>query len=341
MHVVWEHDLDVKRQNGESIPVIELKNRVNQQLLEKCNELIKSPEPIPCQNQIQNVRRLEIVSMMEQTGVFRLEKKSSLILDDLKKNRGSWEETAYQLLAKNFGFKTNSEAFLKLSQTIPHKVLVKHSHSIRDVEALLYGSAGFLPIDSEEEYIADLIREYSFLAKKYLLNDKGMLKVEWKFMRMRPANFPTVRLSQLAAFFTHNTRFFDRFINFNTIEELRLMFDWAPSEYWKAHYDFGRLSTQQNNGIGKTSVDNLLINTVAPLLAAYSIQTGNKAYIKKSIDLLESLKPEKNTIIDNWKCLGLTAQNALDSQSLISLNNDFCLKKKCLSCKIGVSIINR
>ncbi|WP_109833068.1 DUF2851 family protein [Reichenbachiella versicolor] len=341
MHIVWEHDLDVSRQNGEKIPVIELKNRVKSDLLDKCNQLIKSPEPIPCQDQLENIRQLEIISMMEQTGIFRLEKKSTLILDELEKNRGSWEETAYQLLAKNFGFKTNSEPFHKLSKILPHKILVKHRSSQRDIEALLFGIAGFLPKESDNEYISELIHEYQFLSKKYNLVDYGMLKVEWKFMRMRPANFPTIRLSQIASFFIHNSKFFDQFINFNTIDEVKEMFESKPSIYWQTHYDIDRFSSKSNHGIGSSSINNLIINTVAPLLAAYSQKTGLSVYMDKSIELLESIKPEKNNIIDSWNSLGLKAQNAFESQSLISLKNDFCLKKKCLSCKIGVSLINR
>lgn len=341
LHVVWEHDQEVYTQSGQRLPVFELKGRVASSLLERSNQLVNSPYPIPCENQLQHVNRLQVTSTIEQSGVARLQRKSKDVLQELDKNRGSWEETAYQFLAKNFGFKTNAEPFLRLSQVLPHKIIAKHASSVRDIEALLFGLSGLLPTASPEGYTSDLIHEYRYLSKKYGLTEKGLLKVEWKFMRMRPHNFPTVRLAQLAMILAKHPRLFHQLINFSTVNDLKKMLQLQPSAYWQQHYDFGKKSSSKNNGLGSASAEVILINTVAPLLAAYAQVVNNQQYMDKAIDLLESLKPEQNHIINRWKELGITPNDAFETQALIGLKNDFCLKKRCLSCKIGVSLINR
>lgn len=341
LHVVWEHDVPVYSADGRELPVVELKDRVSPQLLTRCNELLKSPETIPCQSLIHKVKSIDVMSMLEKSGIQRLENKSDLILQMLEKNQGSWEETAYQLLARNFGFKTNAEPFGKLSVNLPHKILIKYANHPIKLESLVFGMAGFLEQNSPDKHVQLLNREFTFLAKKHGLKDKSLLKVEWKFMRMRPGNFPTVRLAQFVTFVQSNAKFFQDMINFSELKDLESRFKCKPGEYWVEHYDFGKKSSKPQNGMGQASVTVLLINTVAPLLAAYGRQTKNDHYMSKAVDLLMALKPERNTIIDEWKTMGIKAKNALDSQALIGLRNDFCLKNQCLSCKIGVSLINR
>ncbi len=341
LHVVWTHDQPVYRSDGQEVPVVELQNRVQKNLLKRCNELLKSPHTIPCQSMIDLVKKIDILSMLEQVCVYRLEQKSDVILEMLQKNSGSWEETAYQLLARNFGFKTNSEPFEKLSKTLPHKILIKYANSPVQLEALLFGMAGFLPSHAEEEYALDLNKEFQYLSKKHGLQNQNLLKVEWKFLRMRPGNFPTVRLAQFASFIRHNEKFFQEFIHFNQVRDLKELWGHSLSTYWTNHYDFGKIASKKNSGIGSASIEVLLINTVAPILAAYARQTNNDQYMEKAIDLLMALKSEKNHIINEWSDLGIQSKNAFDSQALIGLRNDFCLKNKCLSCKIGVSLINR
>lgn len=339
LHVVCEHDEEVQMANGQKLPVIELQKRIKPELLNKCNELIRSPEKTPCATQIDRVKDIEVHSMLDQVGVMRLRQKSEFILDLLNKNNGNWEETTYQLLARNFGFKTNEDAFLKLSQSLSHKVLIKHTEKIEQMEAMVFGMAGFLQTDCDE-YALMLQREFDFLSKKYKLKDLSLMKVEWKFLRLRPGNFPTVRLAQFAAFLAKNAKLFDQFIHFADSKTLRNMFEFEVSSYWKKHYDFGKGGKRVTKTIGKSSVDLILINSVAPLLAAYAQYTDDNSYMEKSVRLLQSLIPEKNYITRHWKELGIKAKDAFDSQALIGLRNDFCLKKKCLSCKIGVSLIN-
>ncbi|WP_422361301.1 DUF2851 family protein [Reichenbachiella sp.] len=339
LHVVWEHDEEVQMANAQVLPVLELQSRIKPELLKRCNQLIKSPEKIPCATQIGQVKDIDKLSMLEQVGVMRLKQKSEHILNLLEKNNGDWEEAAYQLLAKNFGFKTNDEPFLKLAQSLNHKTVIKHAEKLDQVEALIFGMAGFLQA-ANEGYGLTLSKEFDYLSKKYSLDDLGLKKVEWKFLRLRPGNFPTVRLAQFSSFLAKNVKCFDRFIHFTNNKELRNMFDFEVSPYWQKHYDFGKEGSRLAKTIGKASIDLILINSVAPLLAAYAQYTDEGSYMDKAVDLLQDLVPERNHITNSWQELGLKAKNAFDSQALIGLRNDFCLKKKCLSCKIGVSLIN-
>lgn len=339
LHVVWEHDAEVQMQNGQTLPVIELKDRINPELLKRCNELLKSPEKIPCSTQLDTVKDIAKMSMLEQVGVMRVKQKSEAILSVLERNNGSWEETTYQLLAKNFGFKTNEEAFLKLAQSLDHKLLIKHARNFEQMEALVFGMAGFLN-NELDEYGSALKKEFSYLSKKYKLDGYGLLKAEWKFLRLRPGNFPTVRLAQFSSFLAKNVKCFSQFIHFDDYGELRQLFDFEVSTYWQSHYDFDKKGSRVSKTIGSSSVDLILINTVAPLLAAYAQYTDESRYMDKAISLLQSIKPEKNHVISMWQNLELKAKDAFDTQALIGLRNEFCLKKKCLSCKIGVSLIN-
>lgn len=339
LHVVWDHDLEIENTEGNHIPVLELKDKIQPDLLKKCNALIKSPESMPCEDQFDQIVDIQKWAMLSQTGIMRLMTKSAFIHDLLKANNGSWEETSFQLLAKNFGFKTNEHPFLKLAQILGHKILVKHANQIFQLEALLFGLGGFL-VNPVDDYSASLKKEYNYLSKKYELQDKQMIREEWKYLRMRPGNFPTVRLAEFAAFLVDNVKYFDRFIHFNKIDELITCFNNELSPYWKTHYDFGKESSRKRKGMGQSSKDVLIINTVAPLLATYSKSIDSQEYMDKAIDLLQAIKPEKNSIIKHWESLGLKAKDAFDTQSMLTLYNDFCKKKKCLSCKIGVSLIN-
>ncbi|UXX80708.1 DUF2851 family protein [Reichenbachiella carrageenanivorans] len=339
LHVVWEHDIEVQSVNGASLPVLELQDRIHPELLRKCNQLIKSPEQIPCAAQFGRVRDIDKLSMLDQMGVQRLKQKSEVILNLLEKNKGSWEETTYQLLAKNFGFKTNDEPFLKLAQSLHHKTLIKHAGQPLPVAALIFGMAGFLHGDLDT-YGHELNKEYDYLSKKYKLQGFELLQAEWKYLRLRPGNFPTVRLAQFAAFMTRNVKCFDQFIHYQKTKDLLTLFEVDVDDYWQQHYDFGKASNRSQNAMGKSSIDLILINTVAPLLASYSQYTDEISFMDKAIDLLQTVKAERNHILTMWGELGFQVKDAFDSQALIELRNEFCLKKKCLSCKIGVNLIN-
>ncbi|MCV9387959.1 DUF2851 family protein [Reichenbachiella ulvae] len=340
LHVVWNADSECRREDGESIPTLELKKLISLDLIIRCNDLVNFPSSIPCEKRFAEVRSIDKMAMLDHAAVARLKRKSEELLSLHSDNTGSWEETSYQLIAKTFGFKKNAEPMLKLAQSLPFKILIKHGSKREELEALLFGMAGFLEGESMDTYHGQLKEIYSYLRQKYNLEPKQMIKVEWKFLRMRPANFPTVRLAQLAQLIHLNSKFFQFILQSENTGELKKIFQITNPEYWVNHYDFGKESSRKMNGLGEASVDVLLVNVAAVLLAAYAQETASLSYMDKAVDLLQSLKPEKNHIISDWEALGMEPENAFDTQALIELKNEFCLKKKCLSCKIGLKLIS-
>lgn len=337
LHIVWENDLDIFRKNGQKIPVLSLKNRIEPKLLTTYTHLIENFEPIPCYSQFKNVNNFLKTNMLERTLVARLERKAALILEKLEKNQGDWEQTTYEILAKTMGFGLNSIPFERLASIVPLKIIQKHADQILSVEALLFGAAGFLeqPLD---EYSATLQKEYQFLKAKYGL-DYQLNKHEWKFMRLRPANFPTVRLAQFAQMVQKTKSLFSYFLLSESPQSLKNMLKTKPTSYWETRFNFGEKSSETQKGMGQASIDILLINTVAQILAAYSISKIETSYIEKAMELLENIKAENNKITRLWASLGFPPQNAFDSQAQIELYREYCQKKACLSCIIGANIL--
>jgi len=341
LHVVWDNDEPIRHKDGKKIPTIELKNRVSKELLLHSNALLNNPNNIPCSNLFRQVNPIQILGMQEKTAIERLESKYSLIFELLKNNATDWEETTFQLLAKNYGFKINAHPFLKLAKNLPFKTLKKHCGNSIQIEALIFGISGFLNEAPKDDYHAQLMNEYVFLAKKYNLEGNEINKAEWKYLRLRPANFPTVRLSQFAALLNESPRLFDVFTSYESPKKLISQLMVKPSKYWIECFDFGKKLKNKSQGIGVGSIENILINTTAPLLAAYSKHTGDQLLMDKAVSLLQHLKPEKNNIITQWNELNIEVKSAFESQAMIELYNNYCLKKRCLSCNIGVNIINK
>jgi hypothetical protein len=337
LHVVWENDRSIIRKNGQNIPILSLKNRVNQKLLHDYKALMSSSSIIPCYSQFSNIGYIHKTLMLEKVMVARLERKAEIIIGLLNKNNGNWEETTYQLLAKTMGFGLNSIPFERLARLLPLKILQKHQDSLFSIEALLFGVAGFLA-DAADEYSQKLSREYQFLKAKYGL-DNEIPKHEWKFMRTRPANFPTLRIAQFAKLMHQTKSLFSYFILSESPDSLKNIFQIVPSDYWQVRYNFGDSNLLSNNKTGDNTIENLLINAIAPLLVAYSMDKNETAYIEKAMNLLEGLKPEDNKIIRFWKQLEFIPKSAFESQASIELFNEYCLKNRCLSCNIGVNLM--
>jgi hypothetical protein len=264
--------------------------------------------------------------------------KAAMAKNILEASRYDWEETTYQLLARNMGFKLNSEPFLQLARAIPLKLLHKHSDDLLQMEALLFGQAGFLDQPPHDAYQQQLQKEYTFLAHKYgLISGKLPVHV-WKFLRSRPANFPTLRIAHLAALLQAHKTLFSLFIQTASPKDFVQLLQLQPSAYWQGHYTFGKASSPVA-ALGKESKENILINTVVPLMVCYAQEKGNKDYIDKAIRLLEQLPAENNRITRIWKNLGLSVACAFDAQGSIELYNQFCMQKKCLSCPVGMSLL--
>ncbi len=337
LHVVWDNDKPVLR-NGITIPTLELKDRVDISLLHEYKKLISSPTSIACQKSFPQVDDLVKFSMLDKALMQRLETKASQAVELLKLNNNDWEETSYQLLARNFGFKVNADPFFQLSKSLPYKIIQKQN-SLLQVEALLFGQAGMLETKTKDEYISLLFREYHLLEQKYSLSSFKLSPGQWRFLRLRPANFPTIRLAQFAALLFASKNIFSQLISIESYASIQKIFLQQQSDYWRTHYRFGKKAKGDVPELGEASIQNIVINTVAPLLVAYGKHKDEQTYIDRAVDLLQQLPAEQNKIMREWNALGLKVKNAFDSQALIELHNNFCQKRQCLNCTIGISIL--
>jgi hypothetical protein len=342
LHVVWEYDQPIERKDHTLLPTLKLQGRANPTLWQQYERLMHSQYTIPCAGQFQQVDQITKTSMLDKALFQRLTYKNNLVYQLLANNQGDWEATAYHLLAYNFGFKVNSQAFLELSLSLPWKTITKHSEIITQLEALLLGQAGLLTksLKQDDDYLHQLTQEYDYLKHKYQLITDKINKSHWKFFRLRPANFPTIRIAQFAQLLHRQPQLFNLLIH-SSVKDLIKQLDIIQSVYWQQHYQFASPSKAKIPGLGKASIDNVLINTVVPLLVAYGKSQDEQTYIDKAIDILQSLPAEHNKITRYWQKLGMSVNHAFDSQALIELFNNFCTKKKCLSCNIGIKLLEQ
>jgi Protein of unknown function (DUF2851) len=338
LHVVWENDKTISRPDGSQIPTFELKNNIEKDFVRRFDAIIKSNSEIKCEAQISNVTALAKSSMLEKALAHRLEAKAQAFLPILKYLKNDFEEFSYRIFCRHMGFKLNSDAFNKLAENLPFSIIRKHKSDLKQLEALLFGQAGFLE-NPQDEYAIELKVEYDFLKQKYNLENGLMSRSEWQFLRTRPGNFPTVRLAQMAAILHSISGVFDAFVLNLEVKNIASFLRIKPSEYWLSHYDFGKKSSNLMAGMGKSSVDVLILNCASVLLNIYSSETDNPVYFQKAINLLEELKPEVNVITSKWQGLGIKACDAFESQALIEQYNGFCAKNRCLACPIGHELL--
>jgi hypothetical protein len=338
LHVVEMQDKPVQVKNHE-LPTLEITYPA--EIMENYEQLLKSKRWIACEDRLPEVDPFILRFWFSSLMVERLESKTGDILAILEQNKNNWNETFYQLLARNFGMKTNALPFELLAKSLPLQVLSKHKNDLFQLEALLFGQSGLLneTLLGDDYYLA-LRKEYSFLYKKYSLS--GIEAHLWKFMRLRPINFPTVRLAQLAMLIHHSSALFSRILETENLDELRKLFDVKASEYWDTHYRFNKTSAENHPKVlGETAFNNLVINTIVPLLFVYGEQHMNQAMKDRALFMLEKLEPESNQIIRKWNEQGIESRTAFETQALLQLKNKYCDAKKCLNCQLGAKIITK
>lgn len=339
LHVVYRDDEPVVLANGRRLPTLELQNRISPELYNRFHSLVYGNQSIiPCEGTIGTVDEFTRRSWLTRVLIERLEKRSEAVIAALNLNRGDWEETFYQVLAANFGFKTNALPFELLAKSLPQNILAKHKNNSMQIEALIFGQAGFLDSEPTDEYPQLLKKEYTFLRKKY-----NLTPVEnhlWKFLRMRPQNFPTIRLAQFAALVVKSNHLFSKVLDIKEIKDLRNLFiETNINPYWDNHYRFNVESKPMVKNLGQSSVDILLLNTIALFLFSYGRHLQLQYYIDRSLKLLENLPAEHNNIIADFDVLGVKINTAFESQALLELRNNYCNFKKCLQCGIGIKIL--
>ena len=332
LHAVWHHDINL------NLPcsTLVLEDKVPKLLLAKYDELMNADSFIPCEKHIQQINSLTWQSWKERLLIERLEQRTQLIFDHLQKNKNHWEETFWWLLAKNFGVKLNSVAFEKIAQSVSVNILAKHKGQIHQVEALLFGQAGLLEGVFAEDYPTLLQKEYLFLLKKYNLQK---VEASMIFLRMRPSNFPTVRLAQLAMLVHSSLHLFSKIKESSDLKSIKQLLEVTANDYWHYHYVFDETTAFKKKKLGEQMIDNILINTVVPVLFAYGHYHGENSFKDKALQWLEEIKAEKNSITNGFISLQVENKTAFDSQALIQLKNEYCNKKRCLDCSVGNKLI--
>ena len=331
LHVVWEDD-----GAANSLPVLELKERVPKILLERYEELMNAPSFIPCEKMIHNMKELSWKSWKDRLVAERLLRKSGIVEQQLKENNCHWEETSWWMLARNFGVNVNAAAFEEMARSLSVSLLSRHRSQIHQLEALLLGQSGLLNERITDDYYNLLQREYVFLKQKYKLKP---IHLPVHFLRMRPGNFPTIRLAQLAAVFQKTGQLFSGMKAATSLKEVKALFDVTANDYWHYHYRFGETSAFKKKNLGESMTDNIIINTVCPVLFAYGNYHHEPRYKEKALDWLAHTPAENNTIINGFMQLGTEIKNAFDSQALIELKNEYCSKKRCLECGVGNAVL--
>ncbi len=338
LHVVKENDKPAINTRKQTIPTLILP--YEKRIEENYSELMKSKGWIACHNEIKNIESISWQLWVHSLMIERLESKTDEIIKQLEHNKNDWNETFYQFLARNFGFKTNALPFEMLAKAIPLSILGKHKNNLFQLEALLFGTAGLLNEELiGDDYFLALRKEFGFLFRKYHL--KPLESHIWKFLRLRPSNFPTIRIAQFARLIHYSSALFSRLIELEDLKQIKKLFDTNASEYWDTHYRFNKESKKQVKHLGDNSFHNIVINTLLPFLFVYG-DHHNKQHLKdRALEILEQIPAEKNSVISKWEQLGLSVQSSFDSQALIQLKNCYCNAKNCLNCPIGTKLISR
>lgn len=334
LHVVYENDVTELTTGG--IPCIELQQYVPKMLFERFARLRESAAFVPCGNNARNVPYIIWENWKERLLIERLDRKAGRLESWLAFNRYNWEVVCYWAIAEGTGLPVNREAFLQLAQSLPYNLLLKHQHSLFHLEALLFGQAGMLEEPFADEYPQQLQQEYNYMRHKYKLEALPVYQFKW--LRMRPASFPAVRIASLAALLHKGRQLFSRILETEDLKGFEQLMTVQPSSYWQKHYRFDMPSDNVHTA-GQQAVHNILINTVAPLLYVYGKEKMKYDYQVRAVDLINKLPAEANRIIEGWDDLGIRAKSAQDSQALLQLKNNYCDQKRCLQCAVGVSLL--
>ncbi len=336
LHVVHRYDQQIMRTNGEEIPTLILP--IPAHLCSNYRQLNESTSWIPCQDQVHQMDHFVLKIGFNRLMIERLQDKTEEIVERLQQNRHDWNETFYQILARGFGFKTNALPFELLSKSLPSPIPGKHRNDLTQLEALFFGQSGLLHSELlGDDYFLQLRKEYDFLSKKYHL--KPLAAHLWKFLRLRPVNFPTIRIAQFAALFYHSPGLFSIVTEAVSLSEVKRFLDVRASDYWTCHYKFSQEAVNSVKHLGESAVGNLIINCVIPCIFVYGEQTGRTTLKERALEWLDQLPAEENSIISRWKGLGIGAETAFESQALLQLKNRYCDRKRCLHCHVGSKLI--
>ena len=339
LHVVYKHDYPLWNiEEHASIPILELKERIDLHKYAEWEKLKNQKKWIPCESLINRVPQVLLKQMITRAAIERLERKVNEIEGILVRSKGNWEHVLLHVLLASFGAKVNKNAFQTLALLLPFPLIKRLESEPTKLQALLFGISGLLDEEFSDEYPKMLKREFEFLRRKYDLIK--MNKEQWKFMRMRPSNFPSLRIAQLAALFSSWTHFTSLIFYDPDISKLERALRIEIHPYWKNHYRFDFATRANSLKMGDQMTNSIMINAISPFIYAYAHHHADDSTKERTLILMEILKPDANSIITKWKKLVDCGHNSLETQGLIELKNKYCSFKKCLSCKVGVWILN-
>lgn len=337
LHIAAEIDTEIKRSNGEIIPQMQLS--CPERVCMNYKELLETDRYPPCYRIIPSLSSFTLHSWMSSLQIERFEQKAALLAERLKRCQDNWEDAFFVTLARNFGFGLNGDAFETWANHIPLRAVDKHRNDLFQIEAIFFGQAGLLAESINDNYYLRLKKEYAYLQHKFELTP--MDASLWRFLRLRPNNFPHIRIAQLACLYHRAYGLLSRLMDTETLQGVREILKEGTSEYWLTHYTFDGTSPSRPKTLSNTSLDLLIINTVVTFLYTYGLHKGNEELCTRAGRFLEELKAENNYITRMWDQCGMKAANAADSQALIQLKKEYCDKKKCLYCRIGYEYLKR
>lgn len=339
LHVVWEHNMEIYRKDNTPIPTLELKNYVLPHTYKNYNTLLNQKQYwIPCEPNMKEVEAFTVNHWLERLYLERLEGKYKAIETQLIESKQNWEAVLFWQLAKNFGLKVNGDAFLSIAKSMDFSVIRKSQFEAHQLEALFFGQAGLLETEAQDAYVSELKSTYAFLKTKFSISNKGVLPVQ--FFRLRPPNFPTIRLAQLAALYSRSSNLFSSIIEAQTLEQLHAVFEGPTSKFWDTHYTFEKTSKSTPKTLTKSFINLLVINTIVPIKFAFN-KYNRQSNQEDVVAIMRKIPMEHNSIVDKFHTLYAFGKTALDSQALIQLQQNYCSKNKCLHCAIGSALLNR
>ena len=339
LHVVYEHDTEIELQNGKRPVTLELKPYIDPSLLERYESLMQTGDKVPCGERVGEVPGFIVDGWLDRLAVERIETKAEVVRRLLDESRGSWEQTCYWLLARYFGGRINALAFELLAKATDQRLLARWKDNPQRLEAVLMGQAGLLEGYFEDDYPRQLQADYEAIRTGAGLQPIGGYL--WKFYRVRPSSFPTIRISQFARLVSCSTSLFSTLLGMTDAKQIAALFNQPAAEYWDGHYRFDQPSPSHPKVVGRTQAEMLVINAWVPLLFVYGVVHGQQQYKDRAVELLGQLPPENNNVIRLWKSVGIGVDNAARSQALLQLYNCYCSNQRCLDCTVGYNLIKR
>lgn len=340
LHVVYSlGKKTAQKQNGTTLPVLVLNNAIPQELLSRYTQLLLQKKFVPCSTLISQADKFTIQQTIERAVIERLQQKVQQIETQLQRYSNDWEQILFIQLARYLGASINKDPMQWLAEKISVKTMAKHAGSLLQIEALLFGAAGLLHTTYDDEYARTLQKEFMYLKRLHRLDT--LQGTEWKYLRLRPANFPTLRIAQLAALLQTQNFSFSKILNCTSVAEIEKLLQPQVSEYWKTHYRFDKQSNQVRSSLGESMKQVIIINAIVPVLFAYGKYKQDDTYCDRALQLLEECQPEGNSIIKQWNALGISTTNSYQTQGLLQLKNEHCDKFSCLQCGIGLKILKQ